>query len=154
VIPDLLPRVQEGSLLHRLIDLIPLLTAIGTVVALLLRSQTRHIKSIVEKMTTEHNKNGAAHVVVASALRAERGQLFQQVAEELNKQGDRLADNREGIARIEERLGALIESHNATISSQNEGGDGVRCALRPMQVRTPDPSYTGPYRRKTDPGRA
>ena len=145
--------MNEADILHRAGDVIPVVSFVGATfggaVAWMLRKQTAKIKTIFVDMTQDHNKNGAAHIVVAGALRAERGQLFQQIGEQINDQNVTLARIEGRVDVLGERLGSLIEAHNAT----SEGAD---CGGRQVQVRpAPDHDYRGPFRRKDDPkGRA
>lgn len=146
--------IPTESWLHKFNDWAPfigiMLTFLGgvvTSVVFVTKQQTKKIKGIVKELTDEHNKNGGAHVAVAAALRQERGELFREIAEQINDQNVTLARIEERGAAVDEQVIAIAEAHNASVSGTNPLG----CRLIPIKVRIKDPSYTGPFRRKTDP---
>ena len=147
--------MPSEAFLHKVNDWVPLLTVLGaitsglaTTIIWVTRRQTAKIERIFQKMTEDHNRNGGAHVVVAGALRAERGQLFQQIGEQINDQNVMLARIDERQMTYGELLGALIDAHNDTADGDEGEGDGC---VRTRRVRIVDPTYSGPWRRKTDP---
>jgi hypothetical protein len=75
--------------------------------------------------------------------------LFQQIGEQINDQNVTLARIEVRVDGLGERLGSLIEAHNAMAGT-------AECGVRQVQVRAAeDPDYAGPWRRRDDPkGRA